>query len=131
MKQDHFAANQGNTRFCALGRQVLFKCEYNFNCKRLRFALNPGLRAQRQFSSLPLKCHSEHRIPFDREAPGRQGRTILDSLRGTREAGKDSLDSLRGSREAGKDQLHSLQGTREAGKSHLDSLRGTREAGKD
>ena len=40
----------------------------------------------------------------------------MDSLRGTREAGKDSLDSLRGTREAGKDQLDSLRGTRDAGK---------------
>ena len=79
----------------------------------------------------------------------------MDSLRGTREAGKDSLDSLRGTREAGKDQLDSLRGTREApgrqeraiwtaceapdslggtreaGKDQLDSLGGTREAGKD
>ena len=38
----------------------------------------------------------------------------MDSLRGTREAGKDSLDSLRGTREAGKDQLDSLRSTREA-----------------
>ena len=36
-------------------------------------------------------------------ARGRQERTILDSLRGTREAGKDHLDSLGGTREAGKD----------------------------
>ena len=41
------------------------------------------------------------------------------------------MDSLRGTREAGKDHLDSLGGTREAGKDHLDSLRGTREAGKD
>ena len=33
----------------------------------------------------------------------------MDSLRGTREAGKDSLDSLRSTREAGKDHLDSLQ----------------------
>ena len=46
----------------------------------------------------PVKCRSEHRIPFDREA----GKDYLHSLRGTREAGKDSLDSLRGTREAGK-----------------------------
>ena len=41
------------------------------------------------------------------EAPGRQEKTILDSLggtrKGTREAGKDQLDSLGGTREAGKD----------------------------
>ena len=55
----------------------------------------------------------------------------LDSLRGTREPGKGSLDSLRGTREARKDPLDSLQGTREAGKGSLDSLRGAREAGKD
>ena len=67
----------------------------------------------------PLKCRSEHRVPFDREA----GKDHLDSLRGTREAGKTHLDSLRGTREAGKDQLDSLRGTREAGK---DRLRGTR-----
>ena len=48
----------------------------------------------------------------------------MDSLRGTREAGKDHLDSLGGTREAGKDHLDSLRGTREAGKD-------TREAGKD
>ena len=52
----------------------------------------------------------------------------LDSLRGTREAGKDRLDT----REAGKDQLDSLGGTREAPgrqeRTILDSLRGTREA---
>ena len=47
----------------------------------------------------------------------------LDSLGGTREAGKDQLDSLGGTREAGKDQLDSLRGTREAGKNHLDSSR--------
>ena len=51
----------------------------------------------------------------------------MDSLGGTREAGKDQLDSLGGTGEAGKDQLNSLRGTREAGKSHMDSLRGTRE----
>ena len=76
----------------------------------------------------------------------------MESLRGTREAGKDSLDSLRGTREAGKDHLDSLRGTREApgfffarvralcaprGTSHLEGTRevgrhqGTREAGKD
>ena len=38
----------------------------------------------------------------------------MDSLGGTREAGKDLLDSLRGTREAGKDLLDSLGGTREA-----------------
>ena len=96
----------------------------------------------------PLKCRSEHRVPFDREA----GKDHLDSLRGTREAGKTHLDSLRGTREAGKDQLDSLRGTREAGKDrlrgtrrhqggrkpgrqeeriNLESLRGTREAGKN
>ena len=34
----------------------------------------------------------------------------MDSLRGTREAGKDSLDSLRGTREAGKDPSDSQRG---------------------
>ena len=41
------------------------------------------------------------------------------------------MDSLRGTREAGKNQLDSLRGIREAGWSHLDSLGGTRETGKD
>ena len=40
----------------------------------------------------------------------------MDSLGGTREAGRDQLDSLRGTREAGKDSLDSLRGTWEAGK---------------
>ena len=52
----------------------------------------------------------------------------MDSLGGTREAGKDQLDSLGGTREAGKDQVDSLGGSREAGKDQLDSLGGTREA---
>ena len=60
----------------------------------------------------------------------------MDSLRSTREAGKDAVDSLRGTREAEKDPSDSLRGTREApcrevGKNHLDSLGGTREARKD
>ena len=55
----------------------------------------------------------------------------LDSLRGTKEAGKDPSDSQRGTREARKAHLDSLRGTREAGMDSLDSLRGTREAGKD
>ena len=69
----------------------------------------------------------------------------MDSLRGTREAGKDSLDSLGGTREAGKDQLDSLRhqgGTREAPGRHQGGRKGsigqparhqgsTREAGKD
>ena len=46
----------------------------------------------------------------------------MDSLRGTREAGKDQLDSLQGTREAGKDQLDSLRGTREARKLLLKSF---------
>ena len=83
-----------------------------------------GLHGRLPSADSPLKCRSEHRVPFDREA----GEDHLDSLRGTREAGKDSLDSLRGTREAGKNQLNSLRGTREAGKDQLDSLRGTREA---
>ena len=48
----------------------------------------------------------------------------MDSLGGTREAGKDLLDSLGGTREAGKDHCDSLGGTREAGKDLLDSLGG-------
>ena len=51
----------------------------------------------------------------------------MDSLRGTKEAGKDELDSLRGTREVGKSHLDNLGGTREAGKDQLDRLRGTRE----
>ena len=43
----------------------------------------------------PLKCRSEHRIAFDREATGRR-------RGGNREARKDHLDRLKGTREAGK-----------------------------
>ena len=57
-----------------------------------------GLHGRLPSTDWPVKCRSEHRIPFDREA----GKDYLDSLRGTREAGKDSLDSLRSTREAGK-----------------------------
>ena len=60
--------------------------------------------------------------------PGRQERTILDTLRGTREApGRQDRQPARhqgGTREAGKDRLD----TREARKDHLESLGGTREA---
>ena len=38
------------------------------------------------------------------------------------------MDSLGGTREAGKAHLDNLGGTREAGKDHLDSLGSTREA---
>ena len=53
----------------------------------------------------------------------------MDSLRRTREAGKNYLDILGGTREAGKDHFDSLGGTREAGIDQWDSLRGIREAG--
>ena len=62
------------------------------------------------------------------EAPGRQERTILDGLRGTRKAaGRQDRQPARhqgGTRGAGKDRLD----TREAGKDQIDSLGGTREA---
>ena len=68
-----------------------------------------------------------------REAPGRQERTIWDSLGGTREVpGRQERtiwDSLGGTREAGEpigQPARHEGGTREAGKDHLDSLGGTR-----
>ena len=75
-----------------------------------------GLHGRLPSADWPLKCHLEHRIPVDREAPGRQERQSARHQGGTR----DHLDSLGGTREAGKDQLDSLGGTREAGKDQLE-----------
>ena len=56
----------------------------------------------------------------------------MDTLRGTREAGRNQgLLKVIPTREGGKDDLDSLGGTRETGKDYLDSVGGTREAGKD
>ena len=63
----------------------------------------------------PLKGHSEHRSAIDREAPGRQERTIWTAYQGGRTGSIGQPGRHQGgTREAGKDQLESLRGTREA-----------------